>query len=207
MPKYTKEELLQHANPYTLVEDVDTLIQSRDGLEELSYDEKNDLIFRMLCNKENFKPLRHVADALRHPTSQASTTFHALLTRAIEACCRLDAVIDKRNPNPAGDFVSEAFDTDLFNEFANLAQHRLAGKEKLFAQRLSSAAVFHHGQIAKNLSKLCQNPTGDVFRTIGEHFGKLREDKVKGALSQGKQEENHSVNNNNNHHPSCCTLF
>lgn len=208
MPTYTPEQLrnLKPVDAHALLDDEDSLIASRDAFDKLSDNEKRQLVFNMLSNRTDLKSLGHLSDALRNPTLQTDNCFHAMFSRALEICRRLDSITDIRNNNPGRIFIGKEFNVDLYNEHANLVQHRLAGHEDQIAQCLAKSPD-SHAEIAKSLRILSLQPTGDVFKTINAKFGKIVL-----ARKESKEEEISLLDDNlstidHEHTGSCCTLF
>lgn len=128
-----------------------------------------------------------------------------MFSRALEICRRLDSITDTRNNNPGRIFIGKEFNADLYNEHANLVQHRLAGHEDQIAQCLAKSPD-SHAEIARSLRILSIQPTGDVFKTINEKFGKIVR-----AKKESKEEEisllDEDLSTLDEHKSPCCTLF
>ncbi|MDX1836223.1 hypothetical protein DIZ81_02670 [Legionella taurinensis] len=207
MPKYTPEQLrnFKPTDATALLDDEDSLIASRESLDTLSDGEQRQLIFHMLSNRTDLKELTHLSDALRNPTLQTTHCFHASFSRALEVCRRLDSITDTRNKNPGRVFIGDELNVDLYNEHAALVQHRLAGKEEQIAHCLVNSPA-SHTEIAKGLRILSVQPTGDVFKTINQKFGKL-------MVAKSKQEEEEvsllddNPSSDDEHQKGCCILI
>ncbi|QRN02395.1 hypothetical protein GH742_00025 [Legionella sp. MW5194] len=208
MPKYTPEQLrgFNPTDAKALLDDEDSLIASREALDELSDSEKRQLIFHMLSNRADLKGLSHLSDALRNPTLQTNDCFHAAFSRALEVCRRLDSITDSRNKNPGRIFIGEEFNVDMYNEHAALVQHRLAGKEQEIALCLANSPA-SHTEIAKGLRILSVQPTGDVFKTINEKFGKIMVSKSKEEKEEEVSLLDDSASSDDEHRKGCCVLF
>ncbi|MBL7481563.1 lpg0008 family Dot/Icm T4SS effector [Legionella bononiensis] len=172
---YTLEEIQGLQNPYKDLGNGDALAEHREGLNQLSAEQKKDLATRMVleCPQTELKNFGREIEAARVPHADGET-FHSVLFQAYEVKKRIHSLLDPRNKNPHLLILDKEFDEELFNNYKDLALQVLDTNETAIAERLAQTTPEEsRHQVALNVKGIFPDT---LFATkIGQAFALKRD--------------------------------
>ncbi|KTD44848.1 lpg0008 family Dot/Icm T4SS effector [Legionella quateirensis] len=172
---YSLEEIQGLQNPYKDLGNGDALAEHREGLNQLSAEQKKDLATRMVldCPQTELKSFGRVIEAARVPHAD-HPTFYSVLFEAYEVKRRIYALLDSRNKNPHLLILDKEFDEELFNKYKDLALQVLDTNETAIAERLAETTPEEsRNQVALNVKGIF--PDTLFARKIGQAFALKRD--------------------------------
>lgn len=163
-PILTPDDIINLPNPFQKFSNDAELVKNRNALNELTPENKRTLATKMLleCPGDELNYFGKIIEAARIPADDTNS-FHEMLAQGFSVTKHIKSLFDLKNFKPFQLFVGSNFNADNYNEFNELKNSLLKGKEFEIAVRLAiTTPQEKRDELSKNIRIISPSLSAEV---------------------------------------------